>query len=222
VAKQKIPAAPSVRRLPGYLQAIRQLQGEGGGYISATQIARELNLEPIQVRKDLAITGIMGKPKRGYPAEALGNAIKRFLGWDEPREAVLVGAGNLGAALLGYGELRSHGLVMGAAFDSAPEKAGTRIHGVPVFPLEALEAHIRRTGVKIAVLTVPPPAAQETAELLARAGIEGIWNFTSVKLKLGGRVAVQREDLSSGYALLCVMMRAGPGEDHGDRPEGAV
>jgi redox-sensing transcriptional repressor len=207
MAKHKISAAPSVRRLPSYLHIIRQLQKEGDEYISGTLIAQELNLEPIQVRKDLAITGITGKPKKGYPIEALINAIERFLGWNVPRDAVLVGAGNLGTALLGYQQFQRHGLNIIAAFDIAPEKIGTSIHGVPVLPVDAVDTRIRDFGIKIAILTVPSPFAQETADILINAGIGGIWNFTNVKLKVPGNVIVQKEDLSSGYAMLCVMMR---------------
>ncbi|MDR2029711.1 MAG: redox-sensing transcriptional repressor Rex [Treponema sp.] len=213
--KQKIPAAPSVRRLPSYLHAIRQLQHEGKGYISGTLIARELNLEPIQVRKDLAITGIIGKPKKGYPVEALIKAIERFLGWASLRDAVLVGVGNLGSALIGYREFRVHGLNIAAAFDTNPQKIGTAVDGVKVLPLETLGDQLRSSHIKIAILTVPSPQAQETADILINAGIEGIWNFTNVKLKVPPGVIVQTEDLSSGYAMLCVMLRAKhPEEEH--------
>jgi redox-sensing transcriptional repressor len=207
MAKHKISAAPSVRRLPSYLHIIRQLQREGGEYISGTLIAQELNLEPIQVRKDLAITGITGKPKKGYPVEALINAIEHFLGWNTPRDAVLVGVGNLGTALLGYPEFQRHGLNIIAAFDKVPEKIGAVVHGVPVLPVDAMDTQVRNFDVKTAILTVPSPFAQETADILINAGIEGIWNFTNVKLKVPGNVVVQKEDLSSGYAILCVMMR---------------
>jgi redox-sensing transcriptional repressor len=205
--KRKVSAAPSVRRLPSYLHIIRQIQREGDEYISGTLIAQELNLEPIQVRKDLAITGIAGKPKKGYPTGALIGAIEAFLGWDVPQEAILVGAGNLGTALLGYQEFQRHGLKIVAAFDKAPEKTGTSVHGVPVLPMDTLDARIRNSGIRIAILTVPSPFAQETADILIKAGVQGIWNFTKVKLKVPGHVAVQKEDLSSGYAMLCVMMR---------------
>jgi redox-sensing transcriptional repressor len=207
VIKQKIAAAPSIRRLPSYLHIIRQLQGEGGEYVSGTTIAQELNLEPIQVRKDLAITGITGKPKKGYPVETLINAIERFLRWDSKRNAVLVGAGNLGTALIGYREFRLHGLNLVAAFDKNPQKTGSLIHGVQVLPADAMEMEVRALKVKTAILTVPSPSAQETADILVRAGIEGIWNFTNIKLKVPESVAVQKEDLSSGYAMLCVMMQ---------------
>jgi redox-sensing transcriptional repressor len=194
------------------------LQGEGDDYIYGTVIARELNLEPIQVRKDLAITGIMGKPKRGYPIEALISAIERFLRWDSVQNAALVGAGNLGTALLGYREFQLHGLSIKAAFDKSPERIGAVIHGVKVFPVDAMETQVRRLGIKIAILTVPSPSAQETVDALIRGGVEGIWNFTNVKLKVPENVAVQKEDLSSGYAMLCVMMQA-RGMDNAGKPD---
>jgi redox-sensing transcriptional repressor len=205
--KRKISAAPSVRRLPSYLYVIRQFQQEDEEYISGTLIAQELNLEPIQVRKDLAITGIIGKPKKGYPVDALVEAIERFLGWNTPREAVLAGAGNLGTALMGYQEFQRHGLNIVAAFDKDPEKIGGKIRGVPVLPVDTMETQIRNLGVTTAILTVPSSSAQETADILVKAGIVGIWNFTNVKLKVPDTVAVQKEDLSSGYAMLCVMLR---------------
>jgi redox-sensing transcriptional repressor len=208
VSKRKIPAAPSVRRLPSYLLTIRQLQSEGGEYISGTYIAQELNLEPIQVRKDLSITGIIGKPKKGYPVDDLINSIEHFLGWNEAQDAVLVGVGNLGTALLGYEEFRLHRLNIVAAFDTNPRKIGSRLHGVPVLAVDTIDIQIGSFGVKTAILTVPSPFAQETADLLVRAGIEAIWNFTNTKLKVPEHVIVQKEDLSSGYAMLCVMRRA--------------
>jgi redox-sensing transcriptional repressor len=217
VAKQKISAAPSVRRLPSYLHTIRQLQKEEGEYISGTLIAQELNLEPIQVRKDLAITGITGKPKKGYPVEALIRAIERFLGWDLVQDAVLVGVGNLGAALIGYEEFQYHGLHLIAAFDKNPKKIGLRIHGVPVLSIDTVDIQIRSFGVKTAILTVPSPFAQETADVLIKAGIEAIWNFTNVKLKVPDNVVVQKEDLSSGYAMLCVMTQAKRTEENDSR-----
>ena len=204
----KISYAPSVRRLPSYLHIIRQAERSHDFYISGTVIAQELNLEPIQVRKDLAITGIVGKPKKGYPVEELIKAIERYLGWDQDHIAVLVGAGNLGSALMGYQEFQRHGLRIVAAFDTDPQKVGSQVHGVPVGALEGMEQGIRTLNAEIALLTVPSPFAQATAETLVRAGITSIWNFTNVKLKVPDHIVVQGEDLSSGYALLSVQMVA--------------
>jgi redox-sensing transcriptional repressor len=206
MSKLKVSYAPSVRRLPSYLHIIRQAERGRDFYISGTVIAQELNLEPIQVRKDLAITGIVGKPKKGYPVEELIKAIERYLGWDQNHDAVLVGAGNLGSALMGYQEFQRHGLRMVAAFDTDPQKVGTQVHGVPVRAMESLESGIKEIKAEIAILTVPSPFAQSTAETLVRAGITSIWNFTNTKLKVPDEIIVQREDLSSGYALLSVQM----------------
>jgi redox-sensing transcriptional repressor len=206
MTKQKISAVPSIRRLPSYLHIIRQSKDEGNEYISGTVIAQELHLEPIQVRKDLAITGIVGKPKKGYPVVALMAAIEHFLGWDEMQQAILVGAGNLGTALTGYPEFQYHGLNICAAFDQDPAKIGKRIHGVPIFSLETLPEQIKNLQAKIAILTVPSAHAQGVTDIMVGAGITAIWNFTNVKLKVPDNVLVQKEDLTSGYAMLCVMM----------------
>jgi redox-sensing transcriptional repressor len=163
-------------------------------------------MEPIQVRKDLAITGIFGKPQKGYPVDSLLAAIEGFLGWDTLQDAVLVGVGNLGSALLGYREFNLHGLAISAAFDTDRRKIGALIHGVKIMNVRTMDIQIPRLGIKIAVVTVPADAAQETADILVKAGIEGIWNFTGVKLLVPDHVAVQNEDISSGFAMLCVKM----------------
>jgi len=206
--KQKIAAIPSIRRLPSYLHIIRQSKNEGNEYISGTVIALELHLEPIQVRKDLAITGIAGKPKKGYPVLELFAAIEHFLGWDEMQQAVLIGAGNLGTALTGYPEFKYHGLNICAAFDQDPSKIGKTIHEVPIFSLETLPVQIQNLKARIAILTVPSAHAQAITDQLVASGITAIWNFTNVKLKVPETILVQKEDLTSGYAMLCVMMNA--------------
>jgi redox-sensing transcriptional repressor len=205
--KEKIAAAPSVRRLPGYLNIVRAFQEEGGQYISSAAIAKELDVDAIQVRKDLAITGVFGRPQKGYPVDSLLAAIEYFLGWDTLREAVLIGVGNLGSALLGYREFNLHGLAISAAFDNDRRKIGSAIHGVKIMNSRTMDIQIPRLGVKIAILTVPFDQAQQTTDVLVNAGIEGIWNFTGAKLPVPGYVAVQNEDLSSGFAILCIKMR---------------
>ncbi len=204
--KQKILGTPSIKRLPSYLNYIRQVQEEGYEFISGTVMAQELQIEPIQVRKDLAITGIVGKPKKGYPIVPLISAIEHFLGWDDTRNAIIVGAGNLASALTGYQGFQSHGLNFVAAFDCDEKKIGTNIHGIPVFSMNTLNEHVKNLEVTIAVLTVPSQYAQSTANRIVRAGIKAIWNFTNEKLNLPQEIVSQQEDLTSGYALLCVKM----------------
>jgi redox-sensing transcriptional repressor len=204
----KLPATPSIRRLPSYLHIIRNAKKEGFEFISGTVIAEELNLEPIQVRKDLAITGIVGKPKRGYPVIPLITAIENFLGWSTLKNAIIIGAGNLATALTGYGEFQFHGLNFVGAFDTDRKKIGGKIHGVPVFSMETIHEQIHNLDVKIAIMTIPSKNAQPVADILVEAGIKAIWNFTNTKLKLPEDVLCQREDLTSGYAMLSVMMQS--------------
>lgn len=204
--KIKIPAVPSIRRLPSYLHIVKQAQAENSPYISGTVIAEELHLEPIQVRKDLAITGIIGKPKKGYPVEELIAAIEHFLRWDMLQKAILIGAGNLGTALTGYQGFKEHGLEVCAAFDIDKKKVGKNIHGIPVFSMNELSQQIKEINPTLAILTAPSPSAQDIANQLIEAGIDAIWNFTNVKIKVPDHVLVQQEDLTSGYALLGVMM----------------
>ncbi|MGP1431099.1 MAG: redox-sensing transcriptional repressor Rex [Treponema sp.] len=202
----KIPAVPSIRRLPSYLHIVKQAQADGNQYISGTVIAEELHLEPIQVRKDLAITGIIGKPKKGYPVDELVAAIEHFLRWDIQQKAILIGAGNLGTALTGYQGFRDHGLDICAAFDNDKKKIGKKIHGIPIFGMKDLAEQIQVLQPALAILTAPSPSAQTIANQLIEAGIDAIWNFTNVKIKAPAEVLVQQEDLTSGYALLGVMM----------------
>ena len=204
--RQKIPATPSIRRLPFYLHIIKNAQSEGYEFISGTVIAQELDLEPIQVRKDLAITGIVGKPKKGYPVAALIAAIEHFLGWDTKRNAVIIGAGNLATALTGYQEFKFHGLNFVAAFDTDRRKVGSSIHGVPVFSLDTLKEQVYALKATIAILTVPSVHAQDTVDKVAETDIKAIWNFTNVKLKVPKGIVCQREDLTSGYAMLSIML----------------
>ncbi|MHB9151114.1 MAG: redox-sensing transcriptional repressor Rex [Spirochaetales bacterium] len=205
--RQKVSFAPSIRRLPSYLHIIQHAQSNGDQFISGTVIATELTLEPIQVRKDLAITGIIGKPKKGYPVNELVTAIEHFLGWDIQHKAIVVGAGNLGSALSGYQEFRNHGLNIVAAFDTDPSKVGHVVHGVPIYALEKLEEIAPSVQAEIAILTVPSPFANSSCESIVKAGIKSIWNFTNIKLKVPEGITVWKEDLSSGYAMLSVMRK---------------
>ncbi|MDA3951187.1 MAG: redox-sensing transcriptional repressor Rex [Spirochaeta sp.] len=203
----KLASLPTIKRLPSYLHVVEAAAKEGRAFISGTVIAEELELEPIQVRKDLAITGIIGKPRIGFPVGELIEAINAFLHWNQVHNAIIVGAGHLGSALMGYAEFPRHGLHIIAAFDANPEKIGRTINDVPIYGIDELTNQIRGTVVDLAVLTVPSAYAQETTDLLVGCGIKAIWNFTNVKIKAPEDVVVQKEDLSSGYAVLSVKMR---------------
>jgi redox-sensing transcriptional repressor len=205
--RNKVASTPTIKRLPAYLHVIEAAAREGKEYISGTVIAEELDLEAIQVRKDLATTGIIGKPRLGFPVHELIETINTFLDWNRVHRAILLGSGHLGSALLGYKVFPRHGLNIVAAFDVDADRIGTAINGVPVFALPDLKEQVTALGVQMAILTVPSTHAQQVADLLVDCGISAIWNFTNIKIKVPENVVVQKEDLSSGYAVLSVKMR---------------
>lgn len=198
----KAAPVPSVRRLPAYLRFLKQLQARGRDVVSCTHIANELGLVQTQVRKDLAMTGIVGKPKVGYEIPALIEAIERFLGWNNTSDAFVVGAGNLGAALLGYEGFKEYGLNVLAAFDVDESKIGTPIHGKEVFPFEKLPDLVDRMHVQIGILAVPAKAAQDVANLMVLSGMRAIWNFAPVNLEVPESVIVENMNLSASLAVL--------------------
>ena len=138
-----IPEA-SLRRLPIYYRSLQDMRRAGVSQVSCAEIARVLGFDPTQVRKDIEMTGIVGKPRVGYGLCELLRWIENFLGWNRPKAAALVGAGSLGSALLGYEKFRTHGMQIVAAFDVDPEKIGQRIHGREVQPLLLLPDFVRQ------------------------------------------------------------------------------
>ena len=193
---------PTIRRYPIYLRCIREMIAAGELHISSAVVAEKLGLDPVLTRKDLAMAGVPGKPRRGYPAQELQKAINHALGWDSTTDAALVGAGSLGNALLGYAGFEEQNLSIAVAFDANPGLHGLTLHGVKVRPMEDLPRLVRRLRIKIAILTVPNAAAQECADQLVAAGIRGILNFTSVRLSVPDGVIVQNVDLAQSLAVL--------------------
>jgi redox-sensing transcriptional repressor len=198
----RIAPLPSVRRLPAYLRLLQTLRAGGRDVVSCTHIGKELGLVSTQVRKDLAVTGIVGKPKVGYNVPALIAAIEEFLGWTSARDAFLVGVGSLGRALMGYQGFQEYGLRLVAGFDVDPHKVGAEVHGKEVFPLATLGEQTAAMRVIVGVLTVPAAAAQDAASLMVRAGIRAIWNYTPVTLEVPPSVIVEDVKLSASLAVL--------------------
>lgn len=198
----KTAPLPSVRRLPVYLRFLYELRAHGRDVVSCTHIADDLGLVSVQVRKDLAITGIVGRPKVGYQVPELITAIEEFLGWNNTRDAFLVGAGCLGAALLGYEGFAEYNLNVLAGFDVNPAKIGTRINGKEIFPVAKLPDLVKRMHVLIGILTVPTAAAQEAANVMIQAGIRAIWNYTPAQLRVPDNVVVEDVKLAASLAAL--------------------
>lgn len=200
--KIKSVPVPTLKRLTRYIHLLTRLRNEGVRQVSSTVIASELQLDPTQVRKDIQFTGIVGKPKTGFPVDNLIEAIREFLNWNNTSDAFLVGVGHLGAAMLGYREFRQYGLNFVAAFDVAPSKVGTQIAGVHVLPLSKLTNLAQRMHVHIGVITVPPDAAQAVADMMVAGGIRAIWNFAPVQIKVPDQVIVENAQLTQSLAVL--------------------
>ena len=215
MAEGRIPL-PSIRRFPSYLRILMQKKDAGERDISATLLAHELGLTAIQVRKDLASTGVEGRPKVGFSIEELIVAITHSLGWDNAAEALIIGAGNLGSALAAYNGFSAYGLSIAAIFDKDPGKIGTRIGDITVYPMETINQYIKTHRVTIAVIAVPASQAQATADLLVGCGIRGIWNFAPKDLKIPSDVVLQRTDLATSFAVLSIKLRKKLAEEAGD------
>ncbi len=199
---------PSVRRLPRYLVFLKECRNRGRVVVSCTHIADYLALDPTLVRKDLALTGIVGKPRIGYPVEDLIESIETFLGWNNTTDAFLIGVGHLGQALLGFGEFEARGLRIVAAFDADPARVGQVVHGREVLPMEKLANLIERMHIHIGIITVPRDAAQGVADILVKAGILAIWNFTITSLHVPEGIVVENADLPPSLAALSSRLRA--------------
>lgn len=198
---------PTVKRFPSYLRILKQHKAAGVAYISATTLADELGLKPIQVRKDISCTGIEGKPKVGFDINELITSLVHVLGWDNNTDALIVGAGNLGKAIAQYGGFENYGLRIVAIFDNDPEKIGEKCGPLTILPVDILNDYIKQNGISIAVITVPASAAQGVANFLVKCGIRGIWNFAPKDLKLPNDVVMQRTDLATSFAVLSVKLR---------------
>jgi redox-sensing transcriptional repressor len=201
LTKRGIPE-PTLRRLPVYHHLLQRLETEGSRFVSCSRIGAELDLDPTQVRKDFEMAGVEGRPKVGFLVAELVPAIEETLGWRNVNEAFLAGAGNLGAALLGYPRFQELGLNIVAAFDADPSKVGVGVHGRPVLPLDKLTDLARRMRVHIGILTVPAAAAQDVADRMVQGGILALWNFAPVTLRVPPDVIVQNEELYYGLAAL--------------------
>ncbi len=193
-----------LKRLPGYLAYLKSLPEDGNVYISATSIATALNMGEVQVRKDLAVVSKAGKPKVGFPRAELMENISRYLCYDNTTDAVLVGAGKLGQALLGYSGFEAYGLNILAAFDTAPVSGGEK----PILPMEKLEAYCREHNVHMGIITVPADYAQQVCDLLISCGIKAIWNFAPVHLDVPANTLVQNENMATSLAVLSMHLQA--------------
>jgi redox-sensing transcriptional repressor len=193
-----IPKA-TLGRLPQYLEYLRSLP-EIRRTISATAIAKALSLGDVQVRKDLAVVSGAGKPKIGYETDKLITDIESHLGCERLTNAVLVGAGKLGRALLDYDGFEDFGVKIVAGFDCNETvlTKGTK----DILPIRDIEVYCREHDVKLGIITVGQGSAQDVCDKLVESGIKAIWNFAPVTLKVPNEVLLKQENLALSLAYL--------------------
>jgi len=196
-----------LKRLPGYLAYLKGMPDGGSPYISATALANALGMGEVQVRKDLAMVSDGGRPKIGYLREGLIEDISQFLGYDNTTDAIMVGAGKLGQALMGYSGFEDYGLNILAAFDIKPFAERTE-EGKPVYPMSHLESFCRTNKVLMGIITVPAPFAQEVCDRLIACGIKAIWNFAPTHLNVPDNILVQNENMATSLAVLSMHLQA--------------
>jgi redox-sensing transcriptional repressor len=200
------------RRLLSYLRVIKRRPEGGPDNVSSAAIAQALGMGEVQVRKDLASASRGGRPKIGYITRELIADIERFLGYDNRSEAVLVGAGNLGRALMSYGNFEGYGLKIAAAFDVSPALVGTAFKDVPILDAAKIPDLCRRLGIRVGILTVPADSAQEACDALVSGGVLAVWNFAPVNLSVPDSVVLRNEDMGASLALLMRSLREKTGE----------
>ena len=204
---QKEISKAVLKRLPGYLSYLKNLPNDGNTHISATALANALNMGEVQVRKDLAMVSDGGRPKVGYWRQQLIEDISQFLGYDNTTDAILIGAGKLGQALLAYGGFDAYGLNILAAFDIAPEVKKTK-EGKPIYELSQLESFCKNHNVLMGIVTVPAAHAQEVCDRLIANGIKAVWNFAPIHLDVPEHILVQNENMATSLAVLSMHLQA--------------
>lgn len=200
--KIKTTPLPTIRRLTRYVSIIQKLKDEKTEYISSTEVANIMGIDPIQVRKDLEFTGITGFPRLGFKTDELYAAIKEILNWNNPKEAFLVGAGSLGQAIIGYERFKSCGINIIAGFDSNPELIGKKVSKIEIFAVNKLPGLINRLNVKIGIICVPASSAQNITDIMIDNGILAIWNFAPIQVHVPSDIILENVQLSQSLGIL--------------------
>jgi redox-sensing transcriptional repressor len=199
-----IPEA-TVARLAVYLRVLTTLADGGRGTVSSGELASAAGVNPAGLRKDLSHLGPCGVRGVGYEVRTLRDRIARVLGVEESRPCVLVGMGNLGAALADYAGFGSRGFRFVGLFDAAPARIGQRIGGHTVRSVDELEAVVAEFQASIGLITTPAEVAQQVCDRLARAGVRSILNFAPVALVAPPGVDVRQVDLSVELQVLAFL-----------------
>ncbi|MBE6014464.1 MAG: redox-sensing transcriptional repressor Rex [Lachnospiraceae bacterium] len=204
---KKIPKR-TLNRLPMYLSFLKSMEDGKTRYATSPAIAKALKLNEVQVRKDLAcVSSKSGRPKIGFDLMQLIRDIEYTLGYAEVNEAIVVGVGNLGKALLTYPGFEECGVKIIAAFDHDPNMVGEEIGGKNVFALNRLRTLCERMKIPIGIIAVPEESAQEICDRMVESGIKAIWNFAPIHLTVPDDVVVRDENLAVSLSLLAIQLK---------------
>jgi len=202
----KLPKA-TIKRLPLYYRYMQKMQASGTIRVSSAEISKRLQLDAATVRRDFSHFGNLGTKGLGYDVNKLLQFFSKLLNQDEVAAVALVGAGNLGTALLLYNSMRKDNTVVKMAFDIESEKVGTTIGDTPIYHLDQLEARIAAEQIEVAILTVPSTVAQAITDRLIRAGVKAILNFTPARLKVPTGVHVNSINFSIELQSLLYLLK---------------
>ncbi|ALS27807.1 REX family transcriptional regulator [Paenibacillus sp. 32O-W] len=195
--KQSKISEAVVKRLPVYLNVLTELSKRDVQTVSSQELGQKLDLNPAQIRKDLAYFGEFGRKGIGYDVSYLIEKIRQILKLDKPLHVALVGAGNLGHALCNYNTYVEDNMKITAVFDAHPGKVGMKINGLTVQPMEELKETVGRLDIRVGIITVPAVEAQNVADRFIEAGIEAILNFAPVILKAPDEVRIHHADFTT-------------------------
>ena len=204
--KLEIPQK-SIYRISLYNRCLERLHENGHEMVSSSALATAAGVKPSQLRRDLAYFGAFGTRGRGYPVQALRIAIHEGLGRAKLQPVIMVGAGNLGRALLRYDGFRKEGYDILAAFDSAAEKLTNKNIPVPLYSSAEIEDFVKKHQVQMAILCVPGEYAQQAVNQLVEAGIQGVLNFSPAVLQVPSEVTVNNVDLALELENLSYFVR---------------
>lgn len=204
--KQEKISEAVVRRLPVYLRFLNELSLSDIHTVSSQDLGEKLNLNPAQIRKDLAYFGEFGRKGVGYDVAYLIEKIRQILKLDKTLNVALAGTGNLGRALCNYNMYTKDNMKIVAVFDADPGKTGLKINQMTVQPMKELRETVSRLGISIGIITVPAAAAQQVADQFVAAGIKGILNFAPAVLKVPEGVRIHYADFTAELLSLAYYM----------------
>lgn len=194
---------PTIARLAIYLRDLRAALKEGVKTLSSAEIERRTGISSGQVRKDLSYFGEFGKPGRGYEVATLVGRLSGIMGLDREQPLLIVGAGNLGAALAGYPGFSQSGFQVVAIYDNNYSKIGRKIWDLEILDIQRLPELNREMKAKIGIIAIPASAAQEVADLMVEAGVKVILNFAPTRVAVPENIVVRNVDLTQELQILC-------------------